>query len=116
MNEIEIAEWIAAGAAEHQALTERMRAARSNPHFVYRVFDAADTLLYIGCTRTPHSRFKQHKSKAAWYPKAHHAEWTAFPNFATARAAESAAICADRPLFNIEHKPGAHHTRKKTAA
>lgn len=115
MNAIEIAEWVAAESDKHRTRTARMRAARENPHFVYRVFDQADTLLYVGCTRAPHTRFKHHRSQAAWYSRAHRVDWDPHPNFLTARAAESAAIRADRPLFNIEHKPGARR-RQRTAA
>jgi predicted GIY-YIG superfamily endonuclease len=31
-------------------------------HFVYRLFDVADELLYVGCTRRPTERWREHRT------------------------------------------------------
>lgn len=41
-----------------------------NLYYVYRAYDAADRLLYIGCTNDLIRRRKQHAESAHWYPYA----------------------------------------------
>lgn len=39
-------------------------------HYVYRSYDADGQLLYVGCTKQPAARHKQHRDGSAWYPYA----------------------------------------------
>lgn len=75
---------------------------RMIPHFVYRLRDEDGHLLYVGCTKNVALRMKQ------WSTSLH--EWTycvrsvhvtPYPNRLTARAAESAAIKDEHPLWNV---------------
>lgn len=82
------------------------------PHVVYRVFDKAGVLLYIGCTRDIGSRMAVHKawgnpSEASYRIKldGDRVETTEFPDFDTAHAAEIEAIRTEAPLWNREHNP-----------
>lgn len=36
-------------------------------HYVYRIFDSSDRLLYVGCTTDPASRLSQHRSRISHY-------------------------------------------------
>jgi predicted GIY-YIG superfamily endonuclease len=68
---------------------------------VYRAYDAEETLLYVGCTDKPQRRRRQHESKSEWYRDA--VRWT-FEEYQTREAglaAESAAIVAEHPIYNI---------------
>lgn len=90
------------------------------PHIVYRVFDAQDRLLYIGCTSEIGQRMAIHHcwgnngSEASvfitYYGK--RVETTQYPDRATARAAEREAIKAEAPWFNRQHNPQ-RFTRKR---
>lgn len=79
-------------------------------HYVYRVFDADDRLLYVGCARNVDERMRMHQipstqSRASVGIALHGDRVTSeeFPNRATARAAEAAAIRAESPLLNVLH-------------
>lgn len=71
------------------------------PYFVYRVFDATDTLLYIGCTMAPWQRFTAHRAQSAWYPRAARVTWQFAGQQADARWVERKAIMSERPLHNV---------------
>ncbi len=84
--------------------------AHERPHLVYRVFDAQDRLLYIGCTRDLGGRMAVHRawgnqSVASFNIKLYgeRVESVEFPDLATAHAAEIAAIASEAPWFNREH-------------
>jgi hypothetical protein len=76
------------------------RAAGFGP-WLYRLYDAADVLLYVGVTdNLPRDRFNRHGRRHGWWPEVstvdlepHRAIWLAL-------AAERAAIKAERPLYN----------------
>lgn len=73
------------------------------PHALYRFFDAAGQLLYVGLTVDPGSRWKNHsKRKTWWYDVANSTmEW--FPSRKAVEAAEILAIRNERPLHNVLH-------------
>lgn len=80
------------------------------PHYVYRVFDAQDRLLYVGCTIDPEARMAVHKSfgnpnpaSAAIAMHGARHEVVEYPTYDEARAAETAAIYAEAPHFNFAH-------------
>jgi predicted GIY-YIG superfamily endonuclease len=72
---------------------------------LYRFFAADDSLLYIGITKNPLSRWQSHRRKAAWWSAvvAVAVEWHLYTNAAI--DAEYAAIKAERPLFNVQGVP-----------
>lgn len=68
-------------------------------HFVYRIYDADDVLLYIGATSNLQRRTHEHKSQT---PRM--TTWTAqeYPTRQEAFAAERQAIAAENPEVNIK--------------
>lgn len=67
---------------------------------VYRIFDDRDQLLYVGCTANLVARLSTHTSQSDWWPLAATVTFEHHPDINVALAAESAAILAERPLFN----------------
>lgn len=84
-------------------MTSRDRVMRENlPHFVYRLYDADDRLLYIGCTRRFTGRLHDHMREKLWAADIDH--WTIsdpYPNQFDARIAEGEAIRTEHPIHNI---------------
>lgn len=87
-------------------------------HYVYRIFDADNALLYIGATSDVHARIVFHQRP--WYGQSKASNemfgridrWTseAHPSKEAALAAERAAIHAEAPLLNRLHNEGRHVT------
>ena len=82
-------------------------------HAVYRMFDHAGRLMYIGMSGRAGRRFDQHAEKR-WFPLVSTItlEWHA--THASAVLAEKRAIAAERPRYNIVGSPLA--PRRATAA
>ena len=78
----------------------------SGPSCLYRYYDAQGVLLYVGITKDPDKRRRQHELRSEWYPHAGEPviEW--FDDRASALTAERAAIHDERPVFN---RTGARH-------
>jgi hypothetical protein len=76
---------------------------------LYRLFDADDTLLYVGITVDPETRWWNHAKEKSWWPEVANrtVEW--FDNRAAAEAAEFTAIVTEDPRYNVEHST----TRKR---
>lgn len=72
---------------------------------LYRLFDTARQLLYVGITSNPQARWAQHAAEKPWWPDVawHTLEW--LPSREAALAAEAAAIVADGPLHNVAGTP-----------
>ena len=85
---------------------------KDRPHFVYRIFDKDDQLLYVGCARDVEDRINQHThwpmpsltSDYFWHHTVHHTS-EEYPNHHLARIAERKAIEAEAPLLNRFHNP-----------
>lgn len=77
---------------------------RENPRWyepaaVYRLWDAAGNLLYIGSAYDPDHRCKSHQKKPWWSEVAHRTEeW--FPTRGRAYAEEMKAIAVERSKYN----------------
>lgn len=67
---------------------------------VYRLYDAADRLLYVGLSMSPHGRFEKHKRKP-WWRDVERTEIEWFAGREAAKAAERSAIHHENPLHNI---------------
>ena len=82
-----------------------------NPHSVYRLWAADGTLLYIGCASDVEHRVYMHRFTYtmvdAFLIQQHYDHHTSevYPTKLEARAAEAAAIKAERPIFNRQHNP-----------
>lgn len=73
-------------------------------HFVYRQFDAAGVLLYIGMSSSVKVRYAFHERKSPWFAQVAEWKFEEFDSRASAAAAERAAIAAECPLHNKRGK------------
>jgi predicted GIY-YIG superfamily endonuclease len=69
---------------------------------VYRAYDAAGRLLYVGVTDNIDRRIDGH-SASGWRASMAALTLTIYPSRAVALAAERDAIRAERPLWNVMH-------------
>lgn len=84
---------------------------RANTNVLYRFYDEADQLLYVGVTNDPARRFSQHESDKPWWIKVASIKLQrGFANRMELEAAEIAAIEAERPRYNRAHAAGVLET------
>lgn len=83
----------------------------NTPHVLYRCYDAAGRLLYIGCTHDINLRMDVHRS--SWSNPVsgvlnmrmeRYEVSDKYPSKATGRAAERQAIYDEEPLLNLHHQ------------
>ena len=82
---------------------KRRREGRTDEHLLYRFFDAAGVLLYVGLTDDLPTRYSRHSVVQPWW-----GEWatfhvTRYPSRAVLEAAEQIAIKLEKPLHNVVH-------------
>ena len=70
---------------------------------LYRLYDNAGELLYIGIAEHWPSRMKQHAREKAWFPQVAELRLEKHEDRASAEVAEVAAIKAEEPRHNIAH-------------
>jgi len=68
---------------------------------VYRFFDVAGKLLYIGRTIRLQDRMNDHLNHAVWFEKVTRIELARFKTFEAMCAAERRAIAQEHPIHNI---------------
>lgn len=73
------------------------------PTALYRHFDKAGALLYIGIAVDPAKREAEHRRESEWAARIHRIEVEWHESRRAARDAERAAIATERPPFNILH-------------
>ena len=78
---------------------------------LYRLFDAADQLLYIGITYKPEARWKAHAATKSWWPNVARKSMEWHDTRPLAEAAEVAAIKAELPVHNVDDSPIAPRPR-----
>lgn len=71
-----------------------------SPTTLYRLFDAAGVLLYVGISGVPFLRWKQHGQTQPWWPRVTKATVQHFATRQAALEAELTAIREESPLFN----------------
>ena len=83
-----------------------------HPHFVYRIYDAEDRLLYVGCARNVDDRMFLHsawssQSPTSWEIRERMVRHTSqkFSTKLRAHAEEIRAIRKEAPLLNKQHNP-----------
>lgn len=91
------------------------------PHCVYEHYDKDGVLLYVGCCREITNRTYQHAAASPWTPFAARSHGTWFPSLHAARAAETAAIRAGNPIFNVHgyalnHRPTTSEREQRRTA
>lgn len=70
------------------------------PTALYRLYDASDTLVYLGIAYDPDNRWYQHSRERKWWPQVTRKTVTWYDTRELAEAAETAAIRAERPVHN----------------
>jgi predicted GIY-YIG superfamily endonuclease len=73
---------------------------------LYRLFDDADHLLYVGITVNPDARFAEHARTKPWWPDVATRAVAWCDNRGIAVAAEAAAIKSEQPVHNDRGKLG----------
>jgi predicted GIY-YIG superfamily endonuclease len=69
---------------------------------VYRLYDEAGSLLYVGMTVDPEARFRQHRNwHVDWWPDVDHVIFEDHPNRVEAAFAEKVAMILERPRKNV---------------
>lgn len=68
---------------------------------LYRFYDASEELLYVGVSNEPWRRRKRHSVTQPWYPRVRHQAITWLDSEDAALRAETRAIRAERPAFNV---------------
>jgi len=72
---------------------------------LYRHFDSADVLLYVGISGSPGRRFDQHAGEQSWWSEVARTSMEHYPSRTDALAAERQAITAEQPRYNVHHGP-----------
>lgn len=76
---------------------------------LYRYFDAADLLLYVGLTIVgPTARWEGHlKDGSKWVPLAKRGHLERIEEWRPAEAIEASVVQSERPLFNLQYQHSA---------
>lgn len=77
-------------------------------HYVYRAFDGADRLLYVGSTNDVEARMKSHNNSSAWAVFMARYTVEEFHSKNEADAAEARAIAEEHPRWNITGRSADH--------
>jgi predicted GIY-YIG superfamily endonuclease len=72
---------------------------------LYRLFNEADELIYIGISGRLTARVEAHLHSKPWADQIAHVRAVAFADRNEARRAEREAIRLENPKYNIQHKP-----------
>lgn len=67
---------------------------------MYRCFDAAGRLIYVGSSSSWTRRLSEHRRQAWWWSLSVRTVTEAHPTLESARAAEAVAIQEEQPAFN----------------
>lgn len=73
-------------------------------HVLYRMYDRARELLYVGITFDAKARWKQHSEDKEWWTKVASVDLEHFTSRTAAERAEQKAIKKDRPMYNVTHQ------------
>lgn len=77
-------------------------------HILYRAYGSGRKLLYIGMTTNIYTRFSEHRGlQRSWWPQVVDVTIEFHPDRRSLRAAEKAAIVAEKPIYNIKDNPAA---------
>lgn len=68
---------------------------------VYRLYDAAGRLLYVGVAEDFDVRFRQHSYEKSWWPDVRHRDVIWLPTRLDALAEEAGAIDREQPVHNL---------------
>jgi predicted GIY-YIG superfamily endonuclease len=71
------------------------------PTALYRFYDGAGALLYVGISRNPAARWAQHATEKTWWPRVARKTVEMYGSRREAEIAEGKAIRSESPLHNI---------------
>lgn len=75
---------------------------------VYRAFDAAGRLLYVGCSVSVEARLRQHETNSLWWVFKDRVEGEWFDDQDEALQAEAEAIATEHPRWNMVGRSDEH--------
>jgi predicted GIY-YIG superfamily endonuclease len=67
---------------------------------LYRFYNQANELLYVGITNNPFNRFSGHSKDKEWFKEISHSTFEHYPNRLLVDKAETAAIKLEKPKYN----------------
>jgi predicted GIY-YIG superfamily endonuclease len=67
---------------------------------LYRLYNAADEVIYIGITDDLKGRMEWHAANQTWWPEVTRRTVAFYPDWDAADAAETLAIAAEKPIYN----------------
>jgi predicted GIY-YIG superfamily endonuclease len=73
------------------------------PTALYRLFDAAGSLLYIGVSVSPEQRWLHHAEHKTWWPEVARIEFAWHGTRDEALTCEMESIRAEKPRYNVQH-------------
>lgn len=71
--------------------------------WMYRLWSASDTLLYVGITDRGREREREHARTKGWWSEVHHVTVEPVLTRAELRYLEAQAIRGEHPKYNIQH-------------
>lgn len=81
---------------------------------LYRFFNPQGVLLYVGISKKPFERWKQHRGDKPWWLEIATVTLEHFDTRREAMSAEEAAIKGEGPLFNIVHNKKVRDLQQQT--
>ncbi|MFF8784875.1 type II toxin-antitoxin system prevent-host-death family antitoxin [Streptomyces sp. NPDC015125] len=72
---------------------------------LYRLYDAEDHLIYVGVTKDPKTRFRQHRADKPWWPEVAMTDVELHVDSASALTEERKLIRDKLPRYNERGKP-----------
>lgn len=83
---------------------------KNKRHYLYRHFDNAGALLYVGISNNPYKRIGDHKRLSDWFDNVANITLESYPTRNAVRWAEQDAIYIEKPIHNIQ---GISDSRKR---
>lgn len=80
--------------------------AADRPHTLYRFYDSAERLLYVGTTVNLPVRIQQHQAGKSWWAEVATTRTEHYSDQRSARSAEQAVIESERPRYNLFRAEG----------
>lgn len=91
---------------QHEARFPPKIVERIKGRWMYRLWAADDSLLYIGITDRGREREREHARTKSWWPEVHHVTVEHIATRAELRFREAEAIRKERPRYNVQHNTG----------
>ena len=73
------------------------------PHILYRFYDAAGALLYVGITYDQTARWRKHAKEKSWWGEVASTKVEEHESRSSALTSEYLAITCEKPRYNVAH-------------